>query len=217
MIMLSPTIRTTRRGRPRKDEEAQLQDAFLDHCLSQFLVKGYRSTTMDDLARGFGASKSTLYARYGSKAGLVLAAMERAVPMSLRQLSSVKSGLARSPRAVLHEFGTLLQANANDQSVRALWSTVIQARADSDRIEPAIAEGVKRTLSPLIDYFDRANKAGMLHISDPGRAALAFAELVSGGLNAFMHSPVAPLDLATDLEFALNLFLQGAMPRQSVI
>ncbi|MDO7833685.1 TetR/AcrR family transcriptional regulator [Sphingobium sp. HBC34] len=215
--MPSPTIRTARRGRPRKDEEAQLQDAFLDHCLSQFLVKGYRSTTMDDLARGFGASKSTLYAHYGSKAGLVLAAMERAVPMSLGQLSAVNSDLKRLPRSVLHDFGTLLQGNANDQSVRALWSAVIQARADSDRIEPAIAEGLKRTLAPLITYFDRAGKAGILHVSDPDRAALAFAELVSGGLNAFMHSPVAAAERATDLEFALDLFMQGVMPRQPAI
>ncbi|SKC08695.1 helix-turn-helix domain-containing protein [Sphingopyxis flava] len=86
--------------------------------MRQFLVRGYRSTTMADLASGFGASKSTLYARYKSKAGLVLAAMERAVPVLLAPLSTVDTRLTRSPRAVLEDFGILLQANANDVSVR---------------------------------------------------------------------------------------------------
>ncbi len=172
---------------------------------------------MDGLARGFRAGKATLYSRYGSKAGLLLAAMERAVPVSLANLKSVDADLSRSPREVLREFGARLQRNANDPSMRALWNAVIQARGDSDSIEPAIADGKKRALSPLKDYFDRLGKAGIMRVADPARTAVAFAELASGGLNAFMHSPIAEPDRAAHLDFALVLFLNGVTPRDAAI
>lgn len=43
------------------------QDAILDAALKAFATYGYRRTTMDDIAKGVGISRSALYMHYRSK------------------------------------------------------------------------------------------------------------------------------------------------------
>ncbi|SKC08699.1 hypothetical protein SAMN06295937_10824 [Sphingopyxis flava] len=95
-----------------------------------------------------------------------------------------------------------------------MWRTVIESRAESPQIDLAMNNGLKRTLAPMIDYFERAGEVGILAIEDAEAGARVFAELASGGLAAFMCSPASPDEQAVTLRFALDIFLLGASPRQ---
>jgi AcrR family transcriptional regulator len=87
MVGMSADTDTPPNGASRLLER---QDAILDAAFHAFATYGYRRTTMDDIARGVGLSRSALYLHYRNKEDVfrtlaeryfteALAAMERAL------------------------------------------------------------------------------------------------------------------------------------------
>lgn len=62
---------TTKTGRPRTFEHQEV----LDQALELFWKRGYESTTTRDLEERLGLSQSSIYNAFGSKHGLLLAAL----------------------------------------------------------------------------------------------------------------------------------------------
>ena len=61
------------RGRPRKFDE----DAVLRAALQRFRTQGFANTSLDDLAEATGLNRPSLYAAFGDKKSLYLAALTR--------------------------------------------------------------------------------------------------------------------------------------------
>lgn len=55
----------------------QLRDRIIEEATSTFFRLGIKAVTMDDIARGIGVSKKTLYTEFSNKKALVYAVMER--------------------------------------------------------------------------------------------------------------------------------------------
>ena len=53
------------------------EEAVLDKAIQLFWNKGFNATSMQDLVDGLGISRSSMYATYGDKHSLFLAALER--------------------------------------------------------------------------------------------------------------------------------------------
>ena len=70
----TPTDRTTRRGRPGYDLESLLRVA-----VSAFTERGFDGTSMEDLSRKLGISKSAIYHHVPSKDELLRLAVDRAL------------------------------------------------------------------------------------------------------------------------------------------
>jgi AcrR family transcriptional regulator len=203
----------TRRGRPFKAEAERRQDELLDHTLEQFMAVGYRAATMDGIAASFGASKSTIYRRYGSKAGLLRAAMERGVPLLLVPLSQVSTHARRSPRSVLRDYGQIIQAYHADPGMRAMWRAVSEAREELGEMLEAVVDQQDRALAPIADYLAALARNGKIEVANPRAAAASFGALASGGLASFLGEPPRQDERRAALEFALSLFLNGLLPR----
>jgi AcrR family transcriptional regulator len=65
------------RGRPR---DAAAEALILDATERALAARGYEAMTMDQVAAAAGVSKPTIYLRYGSKAALVAAMIDRLEP-----------------------------------------------------------------------------------------------------------------------------------------
>ncbi len=196
-----------RRGRPSKDEETLLHDALLDHAIAQFMAAGYRSTTMASIASSFGVAKSTLFRKYGSKAGLLHAAMNRGVPALANDLGMTEFGDDQSPLVVLRAFGVAIQRHAAEPTIRALWRAVSEAREMAEPLEGLddhLDENEVAALAPVSGYLARLVAAKIVRPIDPVRAAAAFANLVNGGLAAFLSPEQTPQQIEARLDFALD-------------
>ena len=213
--MKRTTATPPKRGRPFKYEAAKRQDKFLNHCLAQFMKLGYRNATMDGLAATFGASKSTIYRRYGSKAGLLRTVMARGVPMLREPLKAVSTDARRTPRAVLHDYATLIQNYANDPNIRAMWRAVSEAREDLGDALDEVARMSDEIQTPIVAYLAELDRSGRLAVGNAKVAATCFTELASGGVSNFLGRPRDARERRSAANFAVDLFLKGTLPRLS--
>jgi AcrR family transcriptional regulator len=77
------------KGRP----EPQLEDPLLDAAARLFRKKGFEATTVREIARAAGVLPGSLHYRYPSKAGLLLALMDRGMKADLATLRAAIAGL----------------------------------------------------------------------------------------------------------------------------
>ncbi len=87
------SIEMTTTGRPRTFDEADV----LDRAVELFWISGYRNTTTRELETALGISQSSIYNAFGSKQGLMAAALDRYESMTatalLEPLESGEHGL----------------------------------------------------------------------------------------------------------------------------
>ncbi|MCI9880974.1 TetR/AcrR family transcriptional regulator [Methylobacterium goesingense] len=70
-------IKTSRGGRPTKDQSAELASRILDVASNLFATQGFAATSMEQVAAACGAGKDTVYRRYPTKSALFSALMAR--------------------------------------------------------------------------------------------------------------------------------------------
>lgn len=99
--MTSRTVPNTRRRVPRAERERQIVDA----AVAVFGERGYAATSMDTVAERVGVTKPVLYTHFGSKEGLLLAAISRARAELLEVVAAAAAG-ATDPESMLRD-GTL--------------------------------------------------------------------------------------------------------------
>lgn len=68
-----PAAAPLRRGRPRQGEAKELEERILATALDHFFRHGFEGANMDAIAASVPVTKHTLYQRYESKRGLLLA------------------------------------------------------------------------------------------------------------------------------------------------
>lgn len=99
------------RGRPRKFDEG----AVLRAALERFRAQGFSSTSLDDLAEATGVNRPSLYAAFGDKKSLYLAAT------------------ARVRESVERRFDTLIAANyPMEKMLKALFLGTIEGYLTGD-------------------------------------------------------------------------------------
>lgn len=154
--------RSPRSGRPTQDEAQQLGQRILSVALEHFFRCGYEHTGMDAIAAATPVSKRTLYQRYKSKRGLLLAVIEwqrdiyqtaTAIPLPGGTLREKLAGLAL----------TLLDISLSPNSLG--WGRLM---LEVDQIEPGLTNDVRKA---AISYWRSRFRDALA--SDPSLAASA--------------------------------------------
>ena len=104
------TDMTTTAGRPRSFE----LDEVLDRAVEVFWRRGYRDATTRDLEAALGISQSSLYNAFGSKQGLMTAALDRYEDMTATALLEPLEESDRGLEAIDRFFDTLAEWVAGD-------------------------------------------------------------------------------------------------------
>ena len=138
-------------------------DPFLEAAARLFRKRGFEATTVRQIARAAGALPGSLHYRYPSKAGLLLALMERGMAADLAALRAAIAGVADpverlhlavrarvrflvsrdSAGVVLFDWRSLRGA-ARAAMIRlrddyeAFWEGLLQAAARSGRLRPGL-------------------------------------------------------------------------------
>jgi len=201
-----------RSGRPRAATAARLPELLLDAAETHFLAHGYGATTVEQIAAHVGATKRTIYAKFGDKAGLFSAMARRVVE---RRRAWLRAGVARAGvDRRLADFGRRLLDLALAPDVLALHRVIV---AEGHRfpelvrlVDELAAEGATRRLATILA---EETACGSLAIADPGLAAeLLVGMIVNAGVHAGLLGRASEAASRPDVwvQAAVSFFLDGA-------
>jgi AcrR family transcriptional regulator len=148
----------------------------MDGARTVFLSAGFDGASMNDIARSAGVSKGTLYAYFNSKEELFEAIIRGEYTQAAERLCKFKR--EGDVREMLTDFGVRLINRMAEPGVLALGRIVIAAAEKFPNVGRAFYEaaplyGATRLAAELVAL----EKAGILNVPDPERAAWQFVDL----------------------------------------
>ncbi len=151
-------------------------EAILDAAAEVLAQRGL-SAPMEAIARRAGVSKQTVYNRYGCKAELIRALVDRRVEAMTAPLRL--QGAADNPEAALAAYARqLLEAITRTYSL--LRVTIQSAGEMPDLARVVFEAGPLRSRRAVADFLEAETRAGRLTVDDPMQAAEFFAGMVVG-------------------------------------
>lgn len=162
-------------GRLTQAESDRLHESILDTAEELFLARGYGATSMDAVAAASGASKKTIYSRYGSKKDLFLAVNERTLIQCFHPVHVTEGSFEDKLYFVSLE---LLRNLLNPKLVKIYGIVVGEARRHPEMAK--YTHGIRNF--PALNAFNALLHAGfdtgVLHSEDPDLAIELFTSMV---------------------------------------
>lgn len=203
-------IAKSRRGRPTALSAQQKMAAVLSAAREQFVLNGYRATTMDAIALQAGVSKRSLYFWHADKAALFLACTLE----GSRQLPQPEPDPSHDIGQGMRDYAVRLIAQLSTDDNYGM----AQLLASEGRDFPELADAVRHghdvyLVQPLAEFlklhgFESAHAHNAAHLF----IAMALAEIDRAILLA---QPIpTPREIADHADFVTNIFLFGCLGRQ---
>lgn len=139
------------RGRHRLPPEVIARSQrvrLLDAAVRIVAERGYAATTVADLTREAGISRTTFYEMFDDKEGCFLAAYDGIVDVLVRRISTAYEAEESWPRRVRAGLAALLEALAEEPEVARL------ALVDVGSAGPAAQRRYRAALQRLTPFFD---------------------------------------------------------------
>ncbi len=159
------------------------QDAILQAAFEVLSRHGYRRTTMLAVATAAKVSKTTLYQRFGDKAGLFRALIRSNAAASR---AALEDALARDAptRAALANFGaTLLDLLLGERAAAINRAAAADAEGGGELGRALVEAGRNSVLPLLLRVFERAAERGELaHAMRPDEALACYMGVLIGDL-----------------------------------
>ncbi len=164
-------------GRPAACEVAERLEHLLDIATEVFLEQGYKNAKVEEIANRAGASKSTLYVRYPTKADLFAAIVTRktrALQESFAEILVPGKPLEKA----LEDFGRGLLRAMSHPEKRALYRVFVAESSHFPQLARKFWDvGPKRSMEMLRDYLRSHPEFKGQH---PDYAAEVFWQLCCG-------------------------------------
>jgi TetR/AcrR family transcriptional repressor of mexJK operon len=165
---------------PRTAKTRQTIDRILKAATDLFLNEGYSGTNLQQVASAAGVTKPTVYSHFKSKEGLLQAVTAASAETRMAELSLVLRP-SEDPRADLVRFGDLLLSKVLSDEAR-LWDRLAAAESLE---HPEVGEaffraGPELVLNRLRLYLQQQQRAGLLDVPHPQRAAEQFVGMLLG-------------------------------------
>jgi TetR/AcrR family transcriptional repressor of nem operon len=160
------------------------RDDLLRCAMALFWERGFAGTSIDDVVRATGVSRSSLYAAFPDKSALFLAALERYLETVTR---AKLERLAQGSRAVVAIRRFLLdiaeeRAGANAPAHGCLLTnTAVEVGAGEEEIAELVRRAFARLEQALAARLDQARQQGDLGPdTDPRQFARQLVALIQG-------------------------------------
>jgi AcrR family transcriptional regulator len=172
-----------RHGLPPEVVARSQRERLLEATMRVVAAKGYAATTVADLTREAGISRTTFYALFADKEACFLAAYDNAVDGLVRRISVAYEGEERWPDRARAGLATLLEALAADPAQARL------ALVDVAAAGPAAQRRLRAAVQRLTPFFDegrdfapggRALPANVPRMAAGAVVGLIVDELVAG-------------------------------------
>lgn len=197
---------TAKSKRPSPPSDGETRERIVAGARRHFFAHGFRSVTMDDLARELGMSKKTLYAHFGSKPELLEAAIFAKMSELEADFAEIEARCGDQIEATLREYLACLQRHSGEITPPFLRDMQSVATELWQRVEAGRAAIFERYFGKL---FREGRKAGLIRGDLPPQLILA----VMLGLVQQILNPLKLTELnltpQTALSHTLSILLHG--------
>jgi TetR/AcrR family transcriptional regulator, transcriptional repressor for nem operon len=183
-------------------------DAALVQAMQLFWKQGYESTSLDDLVNALGVNRASLYATFGAKHDLFLAALDRYGEAAITQLVLVLSSTTE-PRSTLEtvlRFLALCESGEGPARGCLMTNTALElgGRGDAE-VDARLAQNARRVIDALTKLIARGQAAGELRASADARAVACtvFATMQGMRVSGRLGATRAELDAVVDATLSL--------------
>ncbi|MCF1426554.1 MAG: TetR/AcrR family transcriptional regulator [Shewanella sp.] len=158
---------------------AQKRQQILKSAIELFISQGLANTSMDEVARHAGVSKQTVYAHFGSKDELFVAAIES--KCVVHQLSEDMLNDPSSPEQTLKEFARhFSEMIISPESMHVFKTCVSQADTHPEISRLFYDAGPAHVLSLLTGYLAQVEPLGNYSFGNCHHAAIRLCLMLFG-------------------------------------
>jgi TetR/AcrR family transcriptional regulator, transcriptional repressor for nem operon len=187
--------------RPREFD----RDAALERAMQVFWVKGFATTSTEDLVAAMGIGRQSLYNAFGDKRRLYLEALEtyqqRTTAGQLKRLSKPASALD----GIQDLLGGLI---AEDDTRRAMGCMGVNAVAEFSTSDADLAVLRAKVGPPLaqrlVDRIREGRATGEFDLAMAAAQAAAFIQMTMSGIQLAARAGTGAEDLRTMARFAVD-------------
>lgn len=173
---------TSRRsaGRPTREQAAIINDQILAAARDLFCRNGFSDASMNQIAERIGASKLTLYRRFESKEGLLVAVIDRSIASLRAVMGEALHGTA-SPMDALHEAALRLFEFLTEHNNLALSQIIRVEAARLPSIQERCVDWISIMEEPLVVLIARCQEDGVItHRISASALADILSDLIEG-------------------------------------
>lgn len=174
-----------RPGRPSRNEQRRREDLVLDVALQEFLAEGLNGANIETIARKAQVGKSTIYRKYATKQGLLLAVAKRRMAELGERWAEFPFDID-DPEGTLYRIALVSYREWSGKSL-PLYRLVY---TEAERM-PEIAQAVdamtrQSAIRPIEEFFQQLQDRGFIDVKDVAEAASLFLVVSSGALRSFL-------------------------------
>jgi AcrR family transcriptional regulator len=203
------------RGRPPARSDTETRHLIAEAARREFLKRGYSATCMDDVARGAGISKKTLYRLVPAKAELYRTTITDRIARFLLALDDTvleSLDVAAALERLMIEFGNL---TLSSDTIALLKLAIGEADRFPELAASFYHDAIQATQAGLTRYLARQCVAGRLDLDDPHEAAgmlrgMMIMEPQRANMMGGSELPSAE-EIAARARTCVRLFLRGCV------
>jgi AcrR family transcriptional regulator len=190
------------------------QTAVLGTVVQLFWRQGLAATGIQDVVTATGVNRSSLYATFGDKRELYLAALDRYLDEHALPGFARLAGDPRGLPAITQFFHQLIRARCTGE--RARWGCLmVNAHAGPDSVDPDVRRRLdhhhKRLRAALRDALSTADRLGQLHAGVDIDATAGELALLAYGVNLRSRVSAPATELRQTVNHALTAFTKGGV------
>lgn len=188
-------------GRRREFDEAEV----VEKAMQAFWKNGWRDTTPQKLVEATGLSRSSLYATFGDKKGLFLAALDlyveeqRSFLAQLLSEGSLREGLERLYQLMVENMGP----DGGGMTCLAV-SSLLEIPAEDDETIARIAHGQAQMTAVYEGRFQRAIDEGELDGMRTAGELACFIAIVNNGIQVAARAETGEDELRSISQMAIK-------------
>lgn len=189
------------------------EDLVLDIALQEFLAKGLSGANIETIARKAGVGKSTIYRKYGSKQGLLLAVAQRRMTELGERWAEFPFDID-DPEGTLYRIALVCYREWSGKSLPIYRIIFTEAERMPD-IAEAVTEMTRQSaIGPILAFFQQLQDRGIIDVQDVAEAASLFLVVGAGAMRSFL----TPVELDEEGQAklareAVQFFLYGYAKR----
>lgn len=162
------------------------REAALDRAMGAFWTKGYAATSVDDLVVGMGIQRGSLYATFGDKQSLFLAALDRYQQVVTRELLEALEAPGSALEAIRRFFRLRVERSLDRRRPPGCLVTNSAVELSRRRDHPAAARvggSMARLEAVFLRSLERARAQGELGAARDLRGLARFLTSSAQGLS----------------------------------